>query len=286
MKECLKFDQGNVIISPLSVSIALNLLLQATNGTTLDELRSGMHLSGDKATLANEFPGYLDLLHRNVGSNSTLSIANQIYVQKHYQLNANFKTVVAQRFLSGIESVNFADSKTSADTINRFVEEKTNGKIKSFIAPDQLDATTRAVIVNAIHFKGQWHQQFDKSKTVRGEFYTNETETESVEFMTAKDYFNSTNLIALNARALELKYANSNYSFMIILPDNRTGLTDLESKLKYVNLADVASQMSFDEIEVTIPKFNIEYEIKLNDVLKNVCIKNVVVIFVLRYHEI
>lgn len=271
LKECLKSDQGNVIISPLSVSIALNLLLQATNGSTLDELRAGMHLSDDKVTLANEFPEYLSLLHKNVGSNSTLSIANQIYIQNQYQLNGNFKMVIAQQFQSEIESVNFVDSKTSAATINRFVEEKTNGKIKKFIAPDQLDATTRAIIVNAIHFKGQWQQQFDKSKTVRGDFYTNETETMPVEFMTAKDYFNSANLIALNARAIELRYANSNYSFMIILPDNRTGLADLESKLKYVNLADVASQMSLDEFEITIPKFSIEYEIKLNDVLKNVC---------------
>lgn len=248
----------------------MNLLLQATNGTTYDELRTGLHLFGDKVTLANEFPVYLDLLHRHVGSDSALSIANQIFVQNQYQLNTNFKTVVAQQFLSGIESLNFAESKASAAKINQFVEEKTNGKIKDFIAPDQLDATTRLLLINAIHFKGQWQQQFNKSKTVRGNFYINETETVPVDFMTAKEYFHSANLIALNARALELKYAHSNYSFMIILPDNRTKLHELESKLKYVNLAEVSAQMSYDELEITIPKFTIEYEIKLNDVLKNV----------------
>lgn len=273
LKECLKLGQGNVIISPLSVSIALNLLLQATNGTTYDELRAGMHLKSDKVALATQFPEYLNLLQKNIGEYSTLSIANQIYVQNDLQLNATFQTIIAQQFLSGIESVNFAEPNISADTINRFVETKTNKKIKDFIAPDQLDATTRALLVNAIHFHAKWQQQFDTSKTVHGDFYTNETETVPVDFMSAKEYFNSANLIALNARALELKYANSNYSFLIILPDNRTGLADLEAKLKYVNLADVASQMSSDELEITIPKFSIQYEIKLNDVLKNVSIQ-------------
>lgn len=249
----------------------MNLLLQGTNGTTFDELRTGLHLIDDKATLANDIPEYLNLLRNHVGGNSALSIANEIFVQKQYQLNANFKTVIAQQFGSGIESVNFAESKASAAKINQFVEDHTNGKIKNFIAPDQLDGNTRALLVNAIHFKGEWQQQFNKSKTVRGDFYTNETEKVPVDFMTAKEYFHSTNLVALNARALELKYANSNYSFLIILPDNRTGLADLESKLQYVNLADVSSQMSFDELEITIPKFAVEYEIKLNDVLKNVC---------------
>lgn len=252
----------------------MNLLLQATNGSTLDELRAGLHLSDDKVTLANEFPEYLNSLRSNVGSDSALSIANQIYVQNQYQLNPNFKTVIAQQFQSGIDSVNFAESKASAAKINQFVEQQTNGKIKNFISPDQLDTTTRALLVNAIHFKGQWQQPFNKSKTVQADFYLNETEAVPVDFMTAKEYFHSANLIALNARALELKYVNSNYSFMIILPDNRTGLADLESKLQYVNLADVSSQMSFDELEITIPKFAIEYEVKLNDVLKNVCIQS------------
>lgn len=257
----------------------MNLLLQATNGTTLDELLAGLHLSDDKKTLADEFPEYLSALRSHIGSSAALSIANQIYLQNQYQLNSNFKTVIAQQFQSGIETVNFSESKASAAKINQFVEKQTNGKIKNFIAPDQLDSTTRALLVNAIHFKGQWQQPFNKSKTVQGKFYLNETETVPVDFMTATEYFHSANLIALNARALELKYANSNYTFMIILPDNRTGLADLESKLKYVHLGDVSAQMSFDELEITIPKFAIEYEVKLNDVLKNVCALLVFLLF-------
>lgn len=259
-----------MIISPLSVSIALNLLLQATNGTTFDELRSGLHLSADKLTLAKEFSAYLDLLQTNIGCDSKLSIANRIYVQNHYELNRMFQAAIAKQFRSDIGSVNFAEPIAAAATINRFVGEKTDGKIADFIAPDQLDSTTRTLLVNAIHFKGQWQQQFNKSKTIRGPFYTNETESIPVDFMVAKDYFHTANLIALNARALELNYAHSNYSFVIILPDNHTGLAELESKLQYVNLAHVASQMTNDELEIIIPKFNVEYEIKLNEVLKSV----------------
>lgn len=266
-QECAQSKPGDVIISPLSVASALALLAQGTEGNTFEELRKGLHLTGDKATTANQFAEYYGLLKKSVGQ-STLSIANQIYVQIGHSINKNFEEVAVKKFFSGIDSLDFAKSDASAKTINQFVEEKTMEKIKDLIKPDMLSADTRVVLVNAIYFKGNWEYQFDKESTTEGDFYINESETVPVDFMHIKKKFNYAILEDLDATALEMKYANSNFSFVIVLPNSRTGLSALEGKLKNYDLAEITNKMHKQEVEVTIPKFKVEFEINLNDVLK------------------
>jgi len=123
--------------------------------------------------------------------------------------------------------------------------------------------------VNAIYFKGNWEYQFNKERTSEGDFYVSETEKVPVDFMRIKKHFNYGILEELDAQALEMKYANSNFSFVILLPNSRTGLSALESKLKDYDLSKISSQMFSQEVDVTIPKFKVEFEINLNDALKN-----------------
>lgn len=270
LQECVKEKPGNVIISPLSVASALALFSQGTGGNTFEQLKKGLRLNIDKAAAADLFQEYYGLLKESVGE-ATLSIANQIYVQNGHDLNQNFQEIAVKKFFSGIESLDFAQNVESANAINKFVEEKTKEKIKNLIKPNMLNALTRIVLVNAIYFKGNWEHQFKRENTIEGDFYTSETETVRVDFMNNKKRYNYGVLDNLDATALELKYANSNFSFVIVLPNSRTGLPALEAKLKSSNLTEVFNQMYSQEVQVTIPKFKVEFDISLNDVLKKVC---------------
>lgn len=260
------------------MSTALTLLLQATDGSTFDQLHDALHLKNNKIDVANHYSDYLKLLQNNVGD-ATLLMANQIYIHDDYQLNEQFQDVATTQFQSIVESLNFTDSVKSADIINQSVDKKTNHRIKDLVEPDAFDSDTRVFLVNAIYFKGQWEQPFDTNKTFTGDFYINETETVPVDYMNVKDYFYHTMITDLDAHALELKYANSNMSLITVLPNNRTGLSELESKLQEFNLASITSNMYSEEIDVTIPKFTIEFQSNLNDVLKNVCLKETKTIF-------
>lgn len=207
-----------MIISPFSVSTALTLLSQTAGGNTYEQLRQGLHLGNEKSTVANQFLEHRTKLEKNAG-NATLSIANAIYVQEGQQLNKNFQQVAVSQFKSGIESLNFADANKSAETINRFVEEHTNGKIKELFKPSQLGRHIASVLVNAIYFKGAWQIPFRSDSTRKYDFYNSETETTQVDFLHMKSDFKAGKLKGLDATALELKYANSSISFVIILPD-------------------------------------------------------------------
>lgn len=262
----------NIIISPHSVASALALLSQGARENTFKQIVRVLHLESDKETIAAEYEKHYSLLKEAVGQ-STLSIANQIYVEQGFQLKQAFRDVAVKKFKSNVDSLDFSKSVAAAQTINSFVESKTNNKIKNLIDPDSLDVNTRLVLVNAIYFKGDWKQKFALSNTSPGDFYVNEIKTVKVDFMRIKDRFQFANLVDLDASALELKYAQSNISFVAILPNNVTGLSALEASLINYDLSKVIGQLLSKMVDVTLPKFKTEYEIELNDVLQKVGIR-------------
>lgn len=259
-----------MIYSPHSMAVAMALASQGAQGVTFDEIRNGLHLSGDQNAVAEQFSKSNIELTKNIGK-ATLKIANKVYVKEGYELKPAFKEVAVNKFNSEAESVNFVDAVPTAAKINGWVEDKTNSKIKDLIKPDTLDADTRLVLVNAIYFKGNWAHQFDKQLTKKEPFWTSQDKSVDVDMMHIKDDFNYGIIEELDATALELPYNDSDISFLILLPNKRTGLKDLEAKLKNVNLADLTSNMYKSEVAVSLPKFRSEYEMEMTEPLKEVC---------------
>lgn len=83
-------------------------------------------------------------------------------------------------------------------------------------------------------------------------------------------YFNYAKIDELDASAVELKYANSTFAFVIVLPNSRTGLPALEIKMKDYGLANVMSKMTKQKLDLRMPKFKVDYTIDLSDPLKHV----------------
>lgn len=270
LQQCATSKPGNIIISPLSVATSLGLLSQAAEGRTFDELRDGLHLEdSDKDSIADQVDDLYGSVEQNFGD-TTLSIANRIYIQQGRELNEEFKEVANSKFRSGIDSLNFTDTEQSADIINQFVDEKTQGKIQNFVKASSLNGNMALFLVNAIYFKGNWAKRFDKDRTREQDFYISRKETMRTDFMFTKKRFNYAKIREFNATALEMKYANSTLSFVIVLPNSRAGLPDLEEKLRDYGLISITQQMFRQKVDVAIPKFKINFEIKLNSVLKEV----------------
>lgn len=246
-------------------------LLQGTNGTTYDELRKGLYLNNNKTIVADQFHE-LDQLIRQSAGNSELFIANHIFLMQGYELRKDFEEMAVDKFSSGIESINFANAEESAAIVNRFVEEKTQGLIKHFEEAKSLDKSTRFLLINAVYLKCKWQNPFSKNQT-QIQFYLNKTDFVWVDSLQKrKTKLNvANNLMDLDAQALELAYFNSNLTFLIILPKNRTGLIALENHLKDYDLTKIFDQMSINEINVKIPKFKVETEVNFNEIIKNVC---------------
>lgn len=253
------------------MAMALTLLSQATNGKTYEEFRKSLHLNGVKSVVANQSHEYIELIEKSAGQ-SELMIASQIYIQQEFQLNTNFQKMAINKFHTGVESVDFRKENETIELINNFVEEKTNGKIKEIVTADKITPLTRIFLVNSIYLNSTWAQPFPLRGTRRDKFYISETETVDVEYIGMKKSVWHTDVNELNAEALGLDYANSNFTFIIILPNKRTGLSTLEAHLPNIDLSEIVDQMRDHEHRIKIPKFKLQSEFQMNDILKKVCI--------------
>lgn len=258
-----------MIISPFSTLMALALLCQATEGNSFEELRKVMH---------DQFHKYYGLVQKSAGESEFL-IGNQVFVMEGYQLQADFQEIAVNKFSSGVESMNFANTFETAQKINQFVKEKTKEKIKEIVKPDIFDRFDRVFFVNVIYLKSKWLHPFLKNTNRRGsgklklDFFINDTNSVQVEFMTVKEKFWYATLDDLDATAVRLDYVNSSLSFVIILPRSRIGLSTLESQLNNYDMSRINNQMKFLKGDVAIPKFKIQSDFSLNEILKKVCIK-------------
>lgn len=249
--------------------MAVGLALMGARGQTATEISTGLKLSAGQSTadVADSFSQILAPLQ----GNQMLKIANKVYAMKRYHLSGDFAAVATKKFYSEADTLNFANADESAAIINDWVESKTNHLIKNLISSDALSSDTRLVLVNAIYFKGQWLKKFPVDDTQKEPFYTSETESKLVDMMHVKAHFRYGVVPDLDATLIELPYQNSDMSMLIVLPNSRTGLAAVEAKLKTIDLnAVIQTNMYSTEVNVALPKFKIEYEVKLPDVLKKV----------------
>ncbi|XP_061394169.1 antichymotrypsin-2-like [Musca vetustissima] len=257
----------NVVFSPFSIQTCIAMARMGAAGDTAIEMDKGMDLTvQNEESLANN---YHTILAQYENSN-ILKIANKIYVMKNYEIKEKFNELLTKKFFSAVDNIDFGQNQVAAKTINSWVESKTNNLIKDLVPPSVLNADTRLVLVNAIHFKGEWVHPFPEYATKEKDFYLDETNSVKVPMMHISERFRYGEFPELDAKALELPYKNSDLSMLIILPNSRTGLVDLEEKLKTVSLHDLTSKMSSYKVNVDLPKFKAEFEMELSDVLKSI----------------
>lgn len=262
----------NFVVSPLSVAMALSLLSQAANGTTFDEIRRVLYLNNDKTVVTNQFHDYFESIRKNTGA-SKLLITNQIYVQKEIQLNKNIQDVATEKFFSSIRSVDFKRGNDTTQTINSFVRNSTEGKITEIVTPKQFDDQYRVVLINAIHFKSSYSQPFYKEPKLKMIFSNSPNPNDTVfpYAMRFKGRFLMNQLSDLGGAVVRLDYKESSLS-LIIIYNIIIPFSELEERIRNYTLSRVMNQLLVcDRREVRIPRFTIETELDLTDILKNVC---------------
>jgi serpin B len=255
---------GNVIMSPLSIQSATSLAYFGTSGKTEQDMKSAMHYDSlSKTQIADSFAD----LQEKVKGTTGLKIANKIFVKNGFTVKPTFNEVATKSFESKTESVDFAQSQKAAKIINDWVESKTNNKIKDLIKSSSLDSDTRMILVNAIYFKGAWVHQFDKKATRKSPFFLDEQKSVDTDFMFIKKYFRYGVFPELDATVLELPYKDTDITLLIILPNSKTGLSSLEARLNQIDLNEISSKLFSRQVHVYLPKFKIEYEVNLNNIL-------------------
>lgn len=113
----------------------------------------------------------------------------RIYHSTDNHVDKSYITSTQEYFLADPQGLDFSQAQEASHTINQWVEEQTKEKIKDLVKPDMLNALTKLVLVNAIYFKGDWEQKFDKKHTRKGDFHVTPDHVVQVDMMfNSKEY--------------------------------------------------------------------------------------------------
>ncbi|WP_284037335.1 serpin family protein [Neobacillus sp. 114] len=256
---------GNTVISPTSLFMALSMVYNGADGATKEEMAKVLQTTGmDASELSQANASMMSMLHKH-SKQIQLNIANSIWLNKDFHFQDDFATNNRDYFNAEIKEIDINDSQ-SVPLINDWVKKSTNGKIKEIIeAP--LDPDLVAVLINAIYFNGKWQYEFDKEQTKEQTFYLTEGTTKKVPLMTLNEKL--AYLETEDFQAVSLPYGDGQMSMKIFLPRESSNLAAFQKMLTTENWEKWNSEFTEKKGTVLLPKFQLEYEVILNDPLKN-----------------
>ena len=260
----------NLFYSPASLLIALAMTCFGARGKTAEELESVLHLIPDSSSGPN-MKKFLSNLNSSSDNNTKLLTANKLFIEKSLEILKSYRAGIHEFYDSEITSVDYKQrTEEVREEINKWVEQKTNDKIKGLIPPGMLSSDTRLVLVNAIYFKGLWLQPFMKEETFPGTFFVATNQKVQVQIMRQEAHFKFFESKELGCQILEMPYIGGKMSMVIFLPVETDGLGSLEGKITYDNFEKSLSTLDSsrpEEMEVFLPKFKLTQQFSLNDVL-------------------
>ncbi|XP_050581084.1 serine protease inhibitor 3/4-like isoform X9 [Bombus affinis] len=262
----VRHNPDNLIMSPLSASIALAMAACGARGNTEAQFRNVLHLPTSESVVTSGYQSLIDNLN-NVKDNK-LAVANKAFIAADLNLKPSYKDLTEVYFRSASQLVNFAQNKRAVRIINTWVEQNTNNLIKDLLNTDAVNGMTKLVLVNAIYFKGLWKNKFDPKLTRDMPFHTSKVEVKNVPTMYRQDTYKYGELLDLNAKFVVIPYKGNEFSMVIILPNEIDGLSDVQKKLQNTSLTNILSQGHEEKMILWLPKFKMESMLDLNDVLK------------------
>jgi serine protease inhibitor len=254
-------EPGNFFISPLSVGYALGMTFNGAAGET----KAGIKQTLDFGNLTDEVinQSYYNLTKQLTGMDkkAVMEIANSVWFRQDLMVKAKFKEILAEYYEAVARGLDFANP-TSKDVINKWIEDKTRGKIKDML--DQIPEDAVMYLVNAIYFKADWTHQFDKSATKKEAFKLENGGDKMVDMMYSKGVGVSY-LDREKYSYIELPYGNRQFVMAVLLPKQGYTAGEIFSELDPVVLKYLMENSYKDTVEVKLPKFKLEYKRMLND---------------------
>ncbi|MBN2415612.1 serpin family protein [bacterium] len=252
----------NIFISPLSVSAALGMAYNGAASTTADAMRQVLGYQGMTTDEINRTYRSLFGLLTSLDSRVRFEIANSAWYKQGYTLNESFLDALRTWFDAEIRDLDFSDP-ASIGIINGWVSEKTNGKIDEII--DQIHPLTVLFLINALYFDADWTTRFDADDTFDGEFVRPDGSRRSCRMMqmTAEfPYFENEYF-----QSISLPYGSEAFTMSVFLPKQGKSVADMLPLFTGENWTAWMGGYLVQETALLFPKFSMEYEIELKDIL-------------------
>ena len=252
-------DGKNTLISPLSVLTALSMTANGAKGNTLAQMEDVFGIQ--VAELNPYLHAYFKALP--AGEKYKLSPANSIWFRddERFTVSQDFLQANANWYNAGIYKAPFDD--TTLKDINNWVSENTDGMIKDIL--DEIPYDAVMYLINALAFEAEWQKIYNKGRVQEGVFTKEDGTRQNVELMYSEEY---EFLKDEKATGFIKYYADRKYAFVALLPDEGVTVSDYVDSLTGERLRELLTDPKPVQVNAAIPKFEIEYSVKMNEILK------------------
>jgi serpin B len=254
-------ESANVIISPLSIHLAMSLLYNGAKGASKDQLAKSLWMGNatDAAVLEESkilLTSYSKLKNK---VETRIELANVLFVDETFDIKDDYQSMLKQSFLTEVRQVDYSNGKESEDTINDWVANKTNNLIKDLISPGSLDPGTRLMLLNAVYFKANWQLPFEKDFTTKNKFFVSQESVVEVDMMFQENEILYGLNKELQSQVVSLKYEDPNFTMLIFLPNKNIGLDSLRLNLKDNDFSKIHNSLNSEDLLLGMPKFKLGF---------------------------
>jgi len=261
----------NLFVSPFSVSSAISMTYAGARGETASQIESVLGFQMPPRKVHRAFSTLNDkVLAADENAPYQLNTANALWGQEGYEFLKRFIQVTREFYGAGLRRVDYrtASGRESARrTINKWISNKTQGKIEELIGRGVFGNLTRLVLTNAIYFKGSWKSPFDEEDTSEAPFTLPDGSRVETDMMYQESKFRYGKL-QNGAKLLEMLYEGDDLSMVVLLPREADGLDKLEESLSRKTLANWLDSARSQKVKVYLPSFEMKWKSDLSGALK------------------
>ncbi|XP_012225010.1 uncharacterized protein Spn27A [Linepithema humile] len=270
-----KANAGNVLLSPISIKLALVLLYEGAQDQTARELAGAMQLPVSVLATREKFNNILKSL-QTPSSTYTLNIGSRIYVDKNVSTRQRYAATLKTFYNTDVINANLSDAHSIATAVNSWVNNITNGHIEKMIDDEKGLEDSVMLIVNALFFKSVWRRKYFAPENTRvSKFNINVNDSVNVPYMHGVGRFYFAESARLDAKILRLPYDGSKFAMYIILPHTLSGIDHIINEINPFTLARDIWAMQELPLDVWIPKFKFEFTSHLENTLRELGIRDI-----------
>jgi serpin B len=251
-------EAGDIAISPASISTAFGLAYAGARGKTADDIAKTLHYPTNLADFHKSYGQLLGTMQFSANGRS-MSVNNSIWLQNGLPVRDEYLALVNSNYGAGLNRVDYeSDPDAARSKINRWVESKTNDKIRDLLLADDIKKFTRSILVNTVYFKADWAVPFDKATTKKEKFKLSSGKQTMLPLMHQRNSYAYAEKDGV--QAISMPYRGGETDMVILLPKRRK-LAAMEKKIASAGFApwtDALEENYGVDTIVTLPKFKIE----------------------------
>lgn len=243
---------SNVLISPVSISLAMNMAYNGAAGSTKTAMAKVLGFGKHSLDEVNvDSTGVMTSL-RHPGGTTKLEIVNALFASNKLTFKQPFLAANKKYYDAEVQSLDF-NAPEAAIKMNSWVSQKTHGLIREIIA--STNARDAIYLINAVYFKGRWRDIFDKALTKPKPFHLANRTTKMVPMMKLSQTFDY--CVTPDFEAVKLPYTDGRMNLFVFLPRKNKSLASFEKKLTTDNWRQWERQFSNEIGEVQLPRFKV-----------------------------